>query len=316
MSSASKPDVILTSSVYPPSQAVLEREFTVHKLYEATDRDAFLKPLAGRVQALATAGGGGADAALMDALPKLRMISNFGVGYDNIDVDAADKRGIKVTNTPDVLNDCVADTAMAMTLGVMRKYPQSEVYLRSGYWATRGGYPFTTSLGGKTMGIVGLGRIGEAIARRAQAHGMKIAYHNRNRKNVPYPYYADAVSLAKASDVLMIVTPGGAQTRKLVNATVLDALGPEGFLVNIARGSVVDEPVLLDYLLKGRIAGAGLDVFVDEPRMDPAFFSLDNAVLLPHVGSASRETRMAMGMLQVDNLRAFFAGKPLLTPVN
>ena len=314
--SKGKPEVILTSNVYPASQAVLEQEFTVHKLFEAKDRAAFLAPLAGRVEALATAGAGGADAALMQALPKLKVISNFGVGYDNVDVETATRLGIKVTNTPDVLNDCVADTAMALTLNVMRKFPQSEAYLRSGLWATRGGYPMTTSLGGKTMGIVGLGRIGEAIARRAQAHGMKIAYHNRSRKSVPYPYHSDPVSLARASDVLMIVTPGGAATRNLVNAQVLDALGPQGYLVNIARGSVVDEPVLLSYLQQGKIAGAGLDVFVKEPSMDPAFFALDNAVLFPHVGSASRETRMAMGMLQVDNLRAYFAGKPLLTPVN
>lgn len=309
-----KPDVIIGSPVYARTQAVIESEFNAHRLYEAKDRTAFLKKLAPTVRAMAS-GGSGADAALMDALPNLKLISHFGVGYDTVDVAAAKKRGIQVTNTPDVLNDCVADTALALTLNVMRKYPQSEAYLRSGYWATRGGYPFTTSLGGKTMGIVGLGRIGEAIARRAQACGMQIAYHNRNKKDVPHVYYPDPVSLAKASDVLMLVTPGGAETRNLVNAKVLDALGPQGFLVNISRGTVVDEPVLLDYLQQGKIAGAGLDVFVDEPRVPAGFLALDNAVLFPHVGSASVETRTAMGMRQVDNLRAFFAGKPLLSPV-
>ena len=309
-----KPDIIIVAKLHQPTQEILEKEFTAHRLYEAADRGAFLTALAPRVQAVAS-GGPGVDAAMMDALPKLKLISHFGVGYDSVDVEAAKKRGIHVTNTPEVLNECVADTAIALTLNVMRKFPQSEAYLRSGYWAARGGYPLTTSLGGKTMGIVGLGRIGEAIARRAQACGMKVAYHNRNKKAVPYPYYPDAVALAKASDVLMLVTPGGAGTKNLVNAKVLDALGPKGFLVNISRGSVVDEPVLLKVLQEGRIAGAGLDVFAEEPKMSPAFYALDNAVLFPHVGSATHETRFAMGMVQVDNIRALFAGKPLLTPV-
>ncbi len=310
-----KPDIIIGGPLYKPAQDVLEKEFTAHRLYEATDRAAFLKALAPRVRAIAS-DTTGANAALMDALPKLELISHFGVGYDSVDVGAATKRGIRVTNTPDVLNECVADTAMALTLSVMRRFPQAETWLRSGYWATRGDYPFTVSLGGKTMGIVGLGRIGEAIARRAQASGMKIAYHNRNRKDVPYAYFTDPTSLARHCDVLMLVTPGGAATKNLVNAKVLDALGPKGFLVNISRGSVVDQPVLLDYLQRGKIAGAGLDVFVGEPNVPAEFFALDNAVLLPHVGSASCETRFAMGMLQVDNLRALYAGKPLLTPVN
>jgi lactate dehydrogenase-like 2-hydroxyacid dehydrogenase len=309
-----KPDVVLASKLYARTQERIEAQFTCHKLYEAADRGAFLKGASG-VRALATFGAAGADAALMDALPKLEIISNFGVGVDAIDLAAAKQRRIIVTNTPDVLNDCVADTALALTLNVMRKFARSEEYLRAGHWAAKGGYPLATSLGGKTMGILGLGRIGEAIALRAQAFGMKIRYHNRNRKDVAYPYDADAAALAKNSDVLMVVTPGGAATDKLVNSTVLDALGPEGYLVNIARGSVVDEPVLLKYLQEKKIAGAGLDVFADEPRVPPAFFTLDNAVLLPHVGSATAETRTAMGNLQVDNLLAHFAGKAVLTRV-
>jgi lactate dehydrogenase-like 2-hydroxyacid dehydrogenase len=309
-----KPDVVLASKLYARTQERIEAEFTCHKLYEAADRGAFLKGASG-VRALATFGAAGADAALMDALPKLEIISNFGVGVDAIDLDAAKQRGIIVTNTPDVLNDCVADTALALTLNVMRRFARAEAYLRDGQWAAKGAYPLATSLGGKTMGILGLGRIGEAIARRAQAFGMKIRYHNRHKKDVAYPYDADPAALAKNSDVLMVVTPGGAATDKLVNARVLDALGPEGYLVNIARGSVVDEPVLLRYLQERRIAGAGLDVFADEPRVPAAFFALDNAVLLPHVGSATVETRTAMGNLQVDNLAAHFAGKPVLTRV-
>jgi lactate dehydrogenase-like 2-hydroxyacid dehydrogenase len=310
-----KPEIIQTTKLFAPTQERIEREFQCHKLHEAGDRVTFLKQHAPKVRALATFGPAGADAKLMDALPKLELISNFGVGVDAIDLDAAKQRGIIVTNTPDVLNDCVADTAMALTVNVMRRFPQAEGYLRAGHWAAKGAYPLTSSLGGKTMGILGLGRIGEAIAKRAQAFGMKIRYHNRNKKDVAHPYDADAVALAKNSDVLMIVTPGGAATDKLVNARVLDALGPKGYLVNIARGSVVDEPVLLKYLQENRIAGAGLDVFADEPRVPPAFFALDNAVLLPHVGSATMETRTAMGNLQVDNLLAHFAGKPVLTRV-
>jgi lactate dehydrogenase-like 2-hydroxyacid dehydrogenase len=310
-----KPEIIAAARIYAPTQKRHDQEFTCHKLHEAADRTAFLKQHAASVRALATFGAGGADGALMDALPKLEIISNFGVGVDAIDLAAAKKRNIIVTNTPDVLNNCVADTAMALTVNAMRKFPQAEVYLRAGHWAAKGGYPLSTSLGGKTMGILGLGRIGEAIAQRAQAFGMKIRYHNRNKKDVAYPYEADPVALAKNSDVLMIVTPGGAATDKLVNAKVLDALGPEGYLVNIARGSVVDEAVLLKYLQEKKIAGAGLDVFADEPRVPAAFFSLDNAVLFPHVGSATTETRTAMGNLQVDNLMAHFAGKPVLTRV-
>jgi len=310
-----KPEIIVTTKIFPRTQERLDREFTCHKLHEAADRAAFLKEMAPRVRALATFGPAGADAKLMDTLPKLELISNFGVGVDAIDLAAAKQRNIIVTNTPNVLNDCVADTAMALTVNVMRKFPQAEGYLRTGAWAAKGGYPLTTSLGGKTMGILGLGRIGEAIAKRAEAFGMTIRYHNRKKKDSAYPYDADAATLAKNSDVLMVVTPGGAETDKLVNAKVLDALGPEGYLVNIARGSVVDEPVLLKYLQEKKIAGAGLDVFADEPRVPPAFFALDNAVLFPHVGSATMETRTAMGNLQVDNLLAHFAGKQVLTRV-
>jgi len=255
------------------------------------------------------------DGKLMDALPKLEIISNFGVGVDAINLDDAKKRRIIVTNTPDVLNECVADTAIALVLNTLRKFPQSERHLRAGHWVARGAYPLTTSLGGKTLGVLGLGRIGEAVAKRAAACGMKIRYHNRNKKDVPYPYDPDPAALAKNSDVLMVVTPGGSETARLVNEKVLQALGPDGYLVNIARGSVVDEPVLLRYLQEKKIAGAGLDVYADEPRVPPEFFTLDNAVIFPHVASATVETRKAMGELQVENLRRHFAGKPVLTRV-
>jgi lactate dehydrogenase-like 2-hydroxyacid dehydrogenase len=310
-----KPEIIITARGHAATMATLQSEFTAHLLSEAPDRHAFLRQHAPNVRALATFGPMAVDGKLMDALPKLEIISNFGVGVDAINLDDASKRNIIVTNTPDVLNEAVADTAIALVLMTVRKYPQSEVYLRGGNWASRGPYPLSTDIGGKTLGILGLGRIGEAIARRAVACGMVIRYHNRNRKDVAYAYDPDPVTLARNSDVLLVVTPATAETARIINAKILDALGPEGYVVNIARGSVVDEPVLLRYLQEKKIAGAGLDVFADEPRVPPEFFTLDNAVLLPHVGSATVETRKAMGDLQIENLRLHFAGKPVKTRV-
>jgi lactate dehydrogenase-like 2-hydroxyacid dehydrogenase len=310
-----KPEIIFTGKGHAATQATLEAEFTVHKLFEAADKAQFLKERAERIRGIASFGTFVVDGKLMDALPRLEIIANFGVGVDQIRLEDAKARGIIVTNTPDVLNECVADTAIALVLNTLRKFPQCEAHLRAGHWAAKGPYPLTTSLGGKTMGVLGLGRIGEAVANRAMACGMKIRYHNRSRKAVPYPYDPDPVTLARNSDVLMVVTPGGPETRNLVGAAVLDALGPQGYVVNIARGSVVDEPVLLRYLQEKRIAGAGLDVFADEPRVPEAFWTLDNAVLFPHVASATVETRKAMGDLQIENLRLHFAGKPVKTRV-
>ena len=310
-----KPEIIITARGHAGTMATLQSEFNTHLLSEAPDRNAFLKQHAPTVRGLATFGPMAVDGKLMDSLPKLEIIANFGVGVDAINLDDAKKRSIIVTNTPDVLNEAVADTALALVLNTVRKFPQSEVYLRGGNWATRGPYPLSTDIGGKTLGILGLGRIGEAIARRAAACGMKIRYHNRNRKDVSYPYDPDPVALAKNSDVLLVVTPATAETSRIINAKVLDALGPKGYVVNIARGSVVDEPALLRYLQEKKIAGAGLDVFADEPRVPAEFFTLDNAVLFPHVGSATVETRKAMGDLQIENLRLHFAGKPVKTRV-
>jgi lactate dehydrogenase-like 2-hydroxyacid dehydrogenase len=310
-----KPEIIITAKGHAGTMATLQSEFNSHLLSDAPDRAAFLKRHSSAVRGLATFGPMPVDGRLMDELPKLEIISNFGVGVDAINLDDAKKRRIIVTNTPDVLNECVADTALALAMNTLRQFPQSERYLRAGNWAARGPYPLTTSLGGKVLGILGLGRIGEAIAKRAIACGMKIRYHNRNKKDVPYPYDPDPVTLARNCDVLMIVTPASAETNRMVNAKILDALGPKGYLVNIARGSVVDEPVLLRYLQEKKIAGAGLDVFADEPRVPAEFFTLENAVLFPHVGSATVETRKAMGDLQIENLRRHFAGKPVLTRV-
>ena len=310
-----KPDIIITAKGHAGTMATLQAEFSAHHLFEAAERNSFFEKCAPKVRGLATFGPMAVDGKLMDALPKLEIIANFGVGVDAINLADAKARRIIVTNTPDVLNECVADTAIALVLNTLRQLPQSEKHLRAGNWASRGPYPLTTSLGGKVLGVLGLGRIGEAVAKRAMACGMTIRYHNRNQKDVPYPYDPDPATLAKNSDVLMVVTPGGPETAKLVNEKVLQALGADGFLVNIARGSVVDEPVLLRYLQEKKIAGAGLDVFADEPRVPPEFFTLENAVLFPHVGSATVETRKAMGDLQIENLRLHFAGKPVRTRV-
>src|SRR3954469_18671976 len=282
-----KPEIVITARGPADTMATLQAAFMAHLPHEAPDKNAFFKQHAPTVRALATFGPMAVDGKGMDLLPKLEIISNFGVGVDAINLDDAKKRKIIVTNTPDVLNETVADTALALILNTVRRLPQSEQYLRGGNGASRGPYPLSTDIGGKILGVLGLGRIGEAIAKRAMACGMKIRYHNRNKKEVYYPYDDDPVALARESDVVMVVTPGGAETKNLVNAKVLDALGPEGYICNIARGSVIDEPVLLRYLQEKKIAGAGLDVFVDEPRVPPEFFKLENAVLFPHVGSAT-----------------------------
>jgi hydroxypyruvate reductase len=306
-----KPTILLTAPGHAGTQSTLMAEFDAHKLWESKDS---IENLKGKVRGLATFGPMSVDGKFMDQFPKLEIVSNFGVGVDAINLADAKDRKIIVTNTPDVLNECVADTGIALVLNTLRKFPQSEKYLREGKWLEKA-YPLCTSLGSKTMGILGLGRIGEAVAKRAMACGMKIRYHNRHKKDVPYPYDPDPVTLAKNSDVLMVITPGGSETSKLVNAQVLDALGPKGYLVNIARGSVVDEMTLLRYLQEKKIAGAGLDVFHDEPRVPPEFFTLDNAVIFPHVASATVETRKAMGDLQIENLRRHFAGQPVVTRV-
>jgi lactate dehydrogenase-like 2-hydroxyacid dehydrogenase len=237
------------------------------------------------------------------------------VGYDTVDVAAAKARGVAVTNTPDVLTEEVADLAMGLLYATVRRIPQGDRYVREGKWL-KGAMALTESLQGKTLGIIGMGRIGQSIAKRAEAANMKIAYQGPRRKaELAYAYHADPVALAKATGMLMIACPGGESTRGLVSRAVIEALGPKGVIVNIARGTVIDEPALLEALRQNRIAGAGLDVFADEPRVPEAFFALDNVVLQPHVASATHQTRAAMGQLVIDNLAAHFAGKPLLTPV-
>jgi lactate dehydrogenase-like 2-hydroxyacid dehydrogenase len=294
-----------------------EERFELLRLWEAADPDALLAERGADVRGLAVGGHRRIDATLFDRLPNLQIVANFGVGYDSVDVDAAGERGVIVTNTPGVLDDEVADTAVALLLMTVRELAQAERYLRAGRWAAEGTYPLTDlTVTGRKLGILGLGRIGEAIARRAEPFGMTVAYHNRSEKDVPYRYYPSLLEMARDVDTLMVVVPGNAATRHLVDAEVLEALGPDGVLVNIGRGTVVDEIALIGALKTHTIRAAGLDVYEDEPNVPQELIDLDNAVLLPHVGSASKPTRRAMGQLVVDNLTSWFDEGRALTPVN
>jgi len=310
-----KPDVFIVGPIYKPTLDALDREFTTHKLWLAPDRKALLAACADRVRGIATTGFHGADAALIDALPKLEIISCFGVGYDAVDVEAAKRRNVIVTNTPGVLNDAVADLTMGLIIAAARRIPQGDRYVREGKWL-REPQPLAQHVSGKRMGIIGLGRIGLDIARRALAFDMKIAYHSRHRvPESPFTYYERLIDLARNSDFLVAIVPGGDETYHLVNEAVMRALGPKGILVNVARGSVVDEKALVKCLQDGTLGAAALDVFEEEPKVPEALLSMDNVVMTPHVGSATPEARGGVGQLTVDNLIAHFAGKPALTPV-
>jgi lactate dehydrogenase-like 2-hydroxyacid dehydrogenase len=307
-------DILQVAAIYGPSQARLEADYTVHRLWQAPGRDAFVRDVAPRVEVIVTTGGAGASRALIEQLPKLRLIACFGVGVDAIDLAAARERGVAVTNTPDVLTDDVADLALALILDAMRGVSAGDRHVRAGRWL-QGAFPLQARMSGKRLGIVGMGRIGQAIARRAAAFDMRIAWHGPRRKDLPYRFEPDLVALAQSVDVLVASCPGGAATRGLIGRAVLEALGPRGFFVNIARGAVVDESALVELLASGRLGGSGLDVFVDEPHVPPALIALDNVVLQPHVASATHETRAAMGRLVLDNIGAHVVGRPLLTPV-
>ncbi|CDO07591.1 2-hydroxyacid dehydrogenase [Mycolicibacterium cosmeticum] len=283
---------------------------------DGAERAGFLATHGADVTAVVTSGRTGVDAALMAALPALGAVINFGVGYDTTDVDAAAAAGIGVSNTPDVLTDCVADTAVGLLIDVLRRFTDADRYLRAGRWTVDGNYPLTRQVSNTRVGIIGMGRIGGAIAKRLSAFGCTIGYHNRHRvPDSPYRYAATPVDLARDVDVLVVAAAGGDGTRGLVSADVLDALGPEGYLINIARGSVVDEAALVTALQQGRLAGAGLDVFVDEPNVPVELLRMDNVVLLPHVGSGTVQTRAAMEALTLRNLDEFLATGRLVTPV-
>lgn len=313
-SELSKPDVLVVAKLWPPMMEALHGAFVVHDRIHQTD-PAALAAVAPRIRAMAASGESKVPRELIAQLPALEIISVFGVGYDGVDVAAARERDIHVTHTPDVLTDDVADLALGLVLAVARRIPQADQYVRQGHWP-EGPAPLARKVSGARLGVVGLGRIGQAIAQRAEAFGMAVAYTARHEKaGCAYPYHPTPAALAAAVDFLVVITPGGAQTRKLIDTEVLTALGPQGFLVNVARGSVVDQTALVEALQAGRIAGAGLDVFEDEPDVPLALRAMDNVVLTPHIGSATWQTRRAMADLAFGNLQAHFAGQPLLTPV-
>jgi len=296
----------------------LETELSAPLLPALSDIAALSEVERKQVTALAYKGHHPLDGAVMDQLPSLKLIANFGVGYDAINVADASTRGIKVTNTPNVLNDDVADLAVALLIMESRKLTASESWMRAGKWPAGGAYPLARKMSGRKVGVLGMGRIGREIADRLAAFKCEIHYQSRSRKDAPegWTYHADPVELARAVDDLVIAVVGGPETVGFVSAEVIAALGPDGIIVNIARGSVIDEEALLDALEQGRLRGAGLDVFLNEPEVDGRFMDLPNATILPHVGSATVETRAAMGDLQRRNVLAFLGGQPLVTPVN
>jgi lactate dehydrogenase-like 2-hydroxyacid dehydrogenase len=309
-----RPDVLTVAKLPPFLMEPLQGAFTVHDRLHDSDAAAF-KAVAPRILAISGSGESKVGAALIEQLPALQIISIMGVGYDGVDVAAAKARGVVVTHTPDVLNDDVADLALALALNVARRIPQADRHVREGRWP-QGPMPLAAKMSGARLGLVGMGRIGQAIAQRALAFGMSIAYTARSAKPaLPYAFHPTPQALAAASDFLVVITPGGAGTLKLIDASVLRALGPKGYLVNVARGSVVDEAALIDALQKGVIAGAALDVFENEPNVPATLRALDNVVLTPHIGSATRATRQAMADLAFANLQAHFAGQPLPSPV-
>jgi lactate dehydrogenase-like 2-hydroxyacid dehydrogenase len=311
-----KPGLLIVGELPAWDLEALSDRFDLHLYYAAEDKAALLARGRDTIRAISTKGEIGADAGLMDALPKVEIIACYGVGYDLIDVEAAKARGIRVTNAPDVLTEEVADMAIGLLLAAARRIPAADAWVRDGSWKTRGSFPLTTRVWGKRIGIVGLGRIGSAIARRCEAFQMPISYSARERKDgVPYAWYPTPAAMAPHVDILMVSAAGGAATRGLVDKAAIDALPPGAMICNVARGSVVDEAALLAALRERRIAAAGLDVFNNEPAIDPEFATFDHVVLQPHAASGTVETRKAMGALMRANLEAQMDGKPLPTPV-
>jgi len=313
---ANKPEVVLLGPLKPVIVRGLDAACTVYKAAEAKDRDAFIGEHAG-VRAIACS-----DTAyripgdLMARFPKLQIVASFGVGYDHMDAKWAAAHNVILTNTAGVLTEEVADTSLGLLLCTVREFPQAERYLRAGKWTERA-YPLSkASLRDRTVGMVGMGAIGQAIARRLDAMKVPVVYHTRKKRSeLPYRHYPDLLDMARDVDILLVIVPGGTATTKMIDAKVLDALGPDGILINMARGSVVDEPALIKALKEKRIMAAGLDVFANEPNVPPELIAMDNVVLWPHLGSGSVHTREKMDQLVVDNILAWASGKPPLTPV-
>lgn len=315
-----KQDVLVCTPIRPEKLAILEATYNVFPLYRLTgkaEREALIDEAGKSCVAMVSNGHFPADEAFLSRLPHLQIAACSSVGYETLDVEAMTRRGIRFTHTPDVLTDDVADIAILLMLAVRRNLVAGDAWVRSGDWGRKGMLPLTRTTSGRRVGIVGLGRIGSAIAKRCEALGMEIGYSGRSQKpGVPFRYFDDVVAMSDWADVLIAATSGGPETQHLVSAEALAALGPEGSFINISRGSVVDEPALLDALESGRLGSAGLDVYLNEPNPDPRFARLPNVVLYPHHASGTVETRDKMSQLVVDNLAAHFAGRPLLTPVN
>jgi len=312
-----KPDVLLVGAKKPVIIKGFEGKVTLHHWLDLKDKEAFVKEHGGKIRAIAIAyTANKVDEKFLKQFPNLEQVSSFGVGYDHIDAAWAGAHGIIVTNTPEVLNEEVADTAIGLLLCTVREFPQSDRFVRAGKWP-QGQYPLTkATLRDRTVGIVGMGRIGKAIARRLDAFGVPVVYHSRNpQPGINYKYYPKLLDMARDVDTLMVIVPGGASTQNMINAEVLKALGPRGVVINMARGSVVDEPALIEALKNRTIYSAGLDVFAKEPDVPRELIEMDHVVLFPHLGSSTEVTRAAMDQLVVDNILAWAAGKPPLTPV-
>lgn len=314
-----RPVLLSTGLMMPLMTEALEAAFECHWMNRVPDPAALVAAVGPKVEAICTGAHTAVrtDAAMMAQMPKLKVIGNFGVGYDSIEIPEAARRGVIITNTPDVLNEEVADTTFGLLLNTVREFARAETFIRAGRWPAENDYPLTpASLRNRRVGMVGYGRIGKAIGRRLDAFGVPFVYFGRTRKaDVPNAFYSDLVAMARDVDTLIVITPGGPGTQNLINAEVLAALGPNGILINMARGSVVDEKALMQALHARTILAAGLDVYLNEPRIDPAWFDVPNLTMFPHVGSSSQHTRGMMGQLVVDNLLCFKAGKPPLTPV-
>jgi len=307
--------VLIPSPTTPLIVEGVDRAFALHKLWEQPDEAAFLQAHGSSIRAIAGGAKKRMDGAFLAQFPKLEFVANFGVGYDGVDAAWCGRNGILVSNTPDVLTDEVADLAVGLLLATIRQLPQADSYLRGGGWL-KGPFPLTATLRGRRVGILGLGRIGKAVARRLEGFGVDIAYHGRSKQpDVGYAWHETLVGLAEAVDVLVSIAPGGAETHRIIDAAVLNALGADGIFINVGRGTVVDEQALIEALRSGGILSAGLDVFEDEPRVPQALIDMPHVVLLPHVGSASHHTRRLMGQLVVDNLLSWFEGRGPLTPV-
>lgn len=310
-----KPEILQICPMQPSVEAAFAAAYEVHRYFDTPDRAGLLAARGPEIQAVATDGHYGLPPEVMAALPALAMVASYGVGYDAIDIAACKARGIRVSNTPDVLNDAVAEMAVGLMHALVRRLPQADAFVREGRWL-EGTFGLTGELTGAHVGILGLGRIGKEIARRLVASKMRVSYHGRHEQPYePYVHYPDLVAMARDVDWLVAIAPGSAETRGIVSREVLEALGPQGAFVNVGRGSLVDEPAMVELLVSGRLGGAALDVFADEPRVPEALLGLGNVVLSPHQGSATEKTRAAMGRLVVRNLAAFYAGEPLLTPV-